>query len=409
VASQPSSILLICAERESAARLATVIQGPERRVVAAPYGPVAQTRAVGSQLIVIDRIGEQTDAVPAVRRFREMPELAQVPILCIAQTDEIDERVRLLEAGADDVMGRPFLPEELQARVDALLVNHDATQASSLQTVAEIVRTDRPRLVTMFSPKGGAGTTTLAVNTAVAIARRSDRTVAIVDLDLEWGHVMTQLNLDARFSVVELARDQASLDDPELVRAYGESHRSGLAAFGSPQRPDQGEMISQDHVGRLLDGLLAAYDLTIVDAGSQLDERSLTLFEQSDKVALLLTPEIPAVRSLHTLREVLFEMSAPADRQFIVLNHIHQHDMLRLADLERSLQTSIDAELLYDAIAYQKAVNEGVPVVASGTRSAAAARLEQVAMELCGGSPEPASSGRSRRRLPIGGRRKRAG
>jgi len=256
-------------------------------------------------------------------------------------------------------------------------------------------------MVSFFSPKGGVGTTTLAVNTAVATAMKHDRSVALLDLDLEWGQVATHINMAPRFSVVELARDTAALDDPELLRAYAEQHVSGLAVFGAPLRPDQGEMIQQEHVERLIASMVAAYDLVLVDSGSLMDERTLTVFDRSDRVVLVVSPEIPCVRAVHALLEILAEQGAPAERQFFALNHIFEHDMLRLDDLERSLQTEIDAELLYDPIAYLKAVNEGVPVVAATTRGAAAARLEKVAQQILGqvAVPEAAPSGRRGFRL----------
>jgi pilus assembly protein CpaE len=403
VATEPNVVLLICAEREAAGRLAAMIQAAGHRVVAAPYGPAALSRAPEAQVIVVDRVEGSDDASRAVLRIKSMPQIGEIPLLCIAQSDDVEERVRLLDAGADDVMAQGFDPEELRARIDGLLVTRGgAGAAPPVETEApKPVVGDRTRVVSFFSPKGGVGTTTLAVNTAVASATKRDRSVALLDLDVEWGQVATHVNMAPRFSVVELARDNAALDDPELLRAYAEQHVSGLAVFGAPLRPDQGEMIGQEHVERLIASMLTAYDLVIVDLGSLMDERTLTVFDRSDRVVLVVSPEIPCVRAVHALLEILAEQGAPAERQFFALNHIFEHDMLRLDDLERSLQTDIDAELLYDPIAYLKAVNEGVPVVAATTRGAAAARLEKVALQILGqvAVPDAAPSGRRGFRL----------
>jgi pilus assembly protein CpaE len=403
-------VLLICAERDAAGRLAAMIQAAGHRVVAAPYGPAALSRATDAQVIVVDRVEGAEDASRAVQRIKSMPQVGEIPLLCIAQTDHVDERVRLLEAGADDVMAQGFDPDELRARIDGLLATRGGRKAAAEEPEApKPVVAHRTRMVSFFSPKGGVGTTTLAVNTAVAAAAKHDRSVALLDLDLEWGQVATHVNLAPRFSVVELARDTAALNDSDLVRAYAEQHASGLAVFGAPLRPGQGEMIGQEHVERLIAAMLAAYDLVLADTGSLLDERTLTAFDRSDRVVLVVAPEIPCVRAVHALLEVLAEQGAPAERQFFALNHVFEHDMLRLDDLERSLQTEIDAELLYDPIAYLKAVNEGVPVVAATTRGAAAARLERVAQEILGqvAVPVAAPTGRRGFRLNLGSVRKR--
>jgi pilus assembly protein CpaE len=370
---------LICADRDAAARLAALIQAPGRRVVAAPYGPAALTRAADARLILIDRVEGAADPARAVTYLRTQPALGGTPLLCIAGSDDVDERVHLLEAGADDVVARPFHPDELRARIDALLAvpPHVSQETALSEDPAEITPPRYQRLVSFFSPKGGVGTTTLAVNTAIAAARNG-RTVALVDLDLEWGQVATHLNLGPRFSVVELARDAAALEDPELVRSYAERYAGGVSVFAAPKRPDQTEMMGQEHTRALLDALASTYDQTIVDGGSTFNERSLTLIEQSDRVVLIVVPEIPAVRAMRTLLEMLAELGAAPERQFLVLNHLFEHDMLRLDDLERSVEATIQAELPYDPIAFVRAVNEGVPLLAATNRGSAAASLARV-------------------------------
>ena len=403
MAPKSSLVLLISAEREAAARLAALIQAPGRHVVAAPFGPVAQSRAGEAQLILIDRLSGGADPAGAVSQLRAVVSLIGTPILCIATSDDVEERVHLLEAGADDVVARPFHPDELRARIDALIAVPPPVQPHLPHGLAALTaeNTRRKRLVTFFSPKGGVGTTTLAVNTAVAAAR-DGRSVALVDMDLEWGQVATHLNLAPKFSVVELARDSAALEDPDAIRAYAEQHSSGISVFAAPLRPDQNEMMGQEHVIRLIDALASAYDQTIVDGGSTFNERSLTLLEQSNRVVLLAVPEIPAVRAMHTLLEMLSELGAAPERQFLLLNHLFQHDMLRLDDLERSVQATIQAELPYDGIAYLRAVNEGVPVRVAAHRGAAAAALEKVIAAVLD-EPAPtakAESGSSRFKLP---------
>lgn len=403
MAPESSLVLLISAEREAAARLAALIQAPGRRVVAAPYGSVAKERAAEAQLILIDRVEGAADPTAAVAQLRALSGLKGTPLLCIAANDEVEERIKLLDAGADDVVARPFHPDELRARIDALLAvpppaDH-APISGDVAPAADMSR--RKRLVTYFSPKGGVGVTTLAVNTAVA-ASRDGRSVALVDLDLEWGQVATHLNLTPKFSVVELARDAAGLEDPEIVRSYAERHATGVSVFAAPQRPDQTEMMGQEHVHRLLAALASAYDQTIVDGGSTFNERSLSLIEQSDRVVLIAVPEIPAVRAVHTLLEMLSELGAPPERQFLLLNHLFEHDMLRLDDLERSVQATIQAELPYDPIAFVRAVNEGVPLLAAANRGNAAAALEKVIAAVLD-EPVPAAHaqpGHSRFKLP---------
>ncbi len=405
MAQAQQTVLLICADRDAAARLAAVIQSDERHIVAAPWGDIARERASGAQLIVIDRVEGDTsdgDGHPAqtavVTHVRATPEFASVPILCIAASDNVDERVGLLEAGADDVVARPFHPDELRARIEGLLAMSPSSGSLNAAASTPIAR-ENTRVIGFFAPKGGVGTTMLAVNAAIATAR-SGHQVALVDLDLEWGQVATHLNIVPNFSVVELARDSSALSDPEQVRSYGEKHSSGVTVFAAPLRPDQTMLIDQSHVVQLLDGLRGAYDRIIVDIGSGFGERTLAAIEGSDRAVLLTVPEIPAVRSMHTLLEVLSELGAPPERQFLLLNHVFENDMLRREDIERSVLATIQAELRYDGISYVRAINEGTPILLSTVPSPAAKQLEGVLgailEEAVGNAGAPAATQRFR-------------
>jgi len=396
-------VLLICADRDTAGQLATVIQGRGHRVVATPYGPSAMTRAAEAGLIVVDRVDGPVPATSVVARMKGTAGIQHVPLLAIAQSDQVEERISLLEAGADDVMAHPVDDAELEARLDVLLVRSHVPSPAGPSEPDIDASLPRPRLLAFFSPKGGVGTTTAAVNCAISLALRKKQSVALVDLDLGRGQVATHLNLTPRLTVVELARDGVALEDPDLVRGYAEEHASGLAVFAAPQRPDQGALLAPEHVSRLLEGLAVAYEIIVVDGGSTFDERALTLFEHAERIVLTVSPEIPAVRAVHALMEVLAEYEGPSERQFFVLNHIFASEMLRTDDLQRSLQASIGAELHYDPILYLKAVNEGVPVVIGSPRSIAADRLNRLATQLLGELHQPVAGLEAPRRKSLAG------
>ena len=114
--------------------------------------------------------------------------MARIPVLCVSQTDEVEERIGLLEAGADDVVAKPVDARELEARIEALLLRFQRSRDITPETPGDgVVMTAPRRIVTVFSPKGGVGTTMIATNIAlVAAGKRPDR-VVLVDLDLQFG------------------------------------------------------------------------------------------------------------------------------------------------------------------------------------------------------------------------------
>jgi pilus assembly protein CpaE len=400
VATEPSVVLLICADRDSAARLAAAIQPRGHTVIAAPFGPTAIAKAQGARLIVVDRVEGSDNAVAAVGKVKSAPGLGAIPLLAIAQGDDVNERVQLLESGADDVISRPVDPAELELRLEALLLR--TSGRPPVDAAAATHRMERaytgPRVVAFLSPKGGAGTTTLAVNTAVTLAR-GGRSVAILDLDLAWGQVATHLNVRPRSSIVDVARDEVALDEPEQLRAYAED-KAGLAVFAAPERPDQSELVGPVQVRRLLASASAAYDTVVVDGGSAFDERTLSLLEMADRVAIVTVPEIPALRAIRSLLEVLSEYQHDTDKRLFVLNHIFSMDLLSAVDVKRALGNVMMVEVPHDPVLFHKAANEGVPVVTSAPKTTTADRLVRLATALAG---DPDGDNGDAKRLKLAG------
>jgi pilus assembly protein CpaE len=403
VESTERSLLLLCAERSEAARLAGALAGLGGRVVATPFGPNALDIAARSSLVVVDRTPD-VEATVVVARLKADPRLVAVPVLALAQTDSVDERIALLDAGADDVMARPIDDMELAARVDGLLLRVPTAVVAAPVTVttAPGVRPAGPRLMGFLAAHGGVGTTTLAVNTAVRLANRGAASVALLDLDPWWGQVATHLDLAPRATIAELARDLRGNVDPDLVHSYALHHLSGVSVYTSPSRPDEAAPLTQDHVEVVLEALRSSFDFIVVDGGSTMDERAQVLQARADRVVVVVSPEIPTVRATRMLLEQLSEYEAPSERQVLVLNHIFAAGLVKRDDLRRSLHAPIDIEIPYDALIYLKAVNEGIPLTIGAPNSAPAAAIRKLALALVGDQPregvatgsDPADRGR---------------
>ncbi len=139
-----------------------------------------------------------------------------------------------------------------------------------------------------------------------------------------------------------------------------------------------------------------------MDAGSDLDERTLTVFEHVDRLIVPVLPEIPAMRAVRTLLEVLGELEGPSTGIILVLNHAYPRDMLRRDEIEGALGAKIDLELPYDPALYLAAANAGEPLVSGAPRSAPAERLEALAGLLLGERPaamDPLRAAHPRQRL----------
>ena len=330
------------------------------------------------QLVVLDVVEGERSPADICREIRNTPSMASIPVLCVAQTDTVEERISFLEAGADDVMARPFDQRELEARVEALLVRFQRSRELGTITAggpAPGGSKRRSRTIAVFSPKGGSGATTIATNIAVVRARQRPDRVVLIDLDLQFGSAATHLNLDVRSSLAEIVQDESALRDAELLRTYTLRHDTGLQVIAAPPSPELAELIEPRHVSPLLETAIAAYESVIVDAGSVLSERTMVVLDAADGIVIPVQPEMAALKAVHSFLDYLNEIGSASEKTTFVLNNMWAREILRIRDVESALGTKVGAELPYDPFLYLKAVNEGVPLVVGAPRSVASDRL----------------------------------
>lgn len=375
-----SAILVLSSPGAAGEPIAPALSSTAYTVTAMTDPDAAFSRVVDHQLVILDLgPGDGSGArsgVDLCREIRATPAMARVPVLCVASTDDVEERIGFLEAGADDVIARPFDARELEARIEALLLRFQRSRdLAPIVSADGLTLTHQRRVVAVYSPKGGVGTTTVAVNVAVAAARKRPDKIVLVDLDLQFGGVATHLNLDAKQTIVDVVRDEAALREPELLRTYAMRHDSGLHVLAAPIHPEASELITPDHVVHIIGTLLESYDAVVIDAGSILDERVLHVFEVAEAIILPVYPEIAALKAVHALLDYLNEAGTFGAKATFVLNNMFAREILRPRDIESALGQRISMDLPYDPFLYLKAVNEGVPIVLGAARSPAAERL----------------------------------
>ena len=408
----PNPILIVARDSSLRTELETTLRdaGYACSSVTSPADGVAAMRAREFDLIVAEGLA----ASGAISTLRTGRSGAVTPILVVAPARDVEARIALLEAGADDVIDGEFSTRELEGRVMAHLIRsgkvHPETSTGAVSA----------ELIAFFSPKGGVGTTTLAVNTAVLLAGGGapapagkagaeipvpTSRVLLIDLDLQFGQVATHLNLMPRYDIGGLATDEQALADPELARVHLTSHSSGLVVLAAPVRPEADFRVTLDHLQRIIELFRPWFDHIIVDLGSRLDPRTLWLLEQADAHVFVLFPEIAALRGMSLLMAFLAETTPLKSRAVIVVNHVFPKELLKARDVENLLRTKPAAEIPYTGVEMIRAVNEGVPLVMSHPASPAALALREVAQAAIGIERREVAPPLRRQRKGLFGRR----
>jgi pilus assembly protein CpaE len=380
------SILVLATDRVAAGALADALSGPGHSVTVVARAAEFLEAAHGYSLVIVDQVPADSTVASVIGALRANPASGTVPILAVAQSADLEERIALLEVNADDVITKPFDRAELNGRVEALALHFQRAE-NRAPGGGVIGGSDGRRIVSVYSPKGGTGTTTIVTNLALIAAERHPGKTLIIDFDLTFGQVASHLNLQPKQSLLELVRDAGALHEPELFRTYTVQHQSGVHILAAPPAPGFASLVSGEHVELILARALETYDVVLVDAGASLDDRMLAIFSRSDTVIVPVLPEIPALNAVHLLLDQLTETGAVGGSTLFVLNNAFARELLRRPDIEAALGAKIAADLPYDPIVYLKAVNEGVPVVRGAPKSIPADKFRALAAVVFGRDP----------------------
>lgn len=302
---------------------------------------------------------------------RERPEIS---ILLVAAPSP-DLWQQALRAGVRDVLVPDASPQEIREAFERAMKTAERRRANLTGTpAAESGRGGR--IITVLSPKGGSGKTTVATNLAVGIAAHAPEKVAIVDLDLQFGDVANALRLMPEHTMASAA-GQRSLDAMTL-KTYLTPHPTGLFALCAPDAPAEGEEISPTAAASVIELLGEEFPYVVVDTASGVSAATLSAIEVSTDVILMCAMDVPSVRNLRKLIEALDALGMTQQRRHFLLNRADSRVGLAAQDVEATVGMRLDVSLP-SSRAVPLSLNQGSPVLESDPRSPIARQLSDLA------------------------------
>ncbi len=259
-------------------------------------------------------------------------------------------------------------------------------------------RTTDGKVITVFTAKGGVGKTMLAINLGVALAQRGTNQVCLVDLDLASGDVAISLLLDPARTIADAVSMTGHIDTTgaaSLLTRY----RPGLETLLAPVTPGDAEKIPPSLVGELLAVLRTMFDYVVVDTPPQLNEHVLTALDASAHHVLVTNPDVPSLKNLRVVLDVLDMLSYPANIRSIVLNRAEPKLRLSEEDVERVIGTPVTARIPADR-AVQIAVNKGTPITIAKPRNPVSKAITGLARQRLLPPPAPRRGRRREKRGP---------
>jgi pilus assembly protein CpaE len=297
----------------------------------------------------------------------------QVPftqIIMMSVQGEADYLRRSMLAGAREFLIKPFSSDELISSIRRVYElgasRRDAMPASGppTTTLVERLPEELGRVIAVFSPKGGVGCSTLAINLAIALHRAEGKPVALVDGSLQFGDVAVLLNLQANRSLADLAPHIDELDQDLLNHVLLE-HESGIRAVLAPPRPEMADLIAPGVLNTILEELRNLYAYIVVDTPNTLADATLTVLDAADRVVLITTPDIPSIKNAKLFFEVTEALEYPSDKTILILNKADRNANIRAEDIQTSIKHPVAAQVPLDERTATTAANQGVPFMVS--------------------------------------------
>ncbi len=309
------------------------------------------------------------------RLTRARPEIGAILVAPQLSTDLLQQALR---AGVRDVLAAPVDPIQLATAVERVLQTLPSVYGPRGEQAAVEPPEGQGRVLIVSSTKGGTGKTVIATNLAVALARKSDRPVVLVDADLQFGDVAVMLKLAPEHTIVDAVNAVDSLEPALLQSLFTRHDPSGLQVLAAPLEPAFADQISAAQMVEIISMLRQHAGFVVIDTPARLDDIVLGLIEVSDDILYVTGMDIPSIKNSKIGLGILRLLSIPLSKLTTILNRANSKVRLEVGEVERTLGVRIDC-LIPSDVAVPQSVNKGVPVVLDAPRSGVARALDQLA------------------------------
>jgi len=244
------------------------------------------------------------------------------------------------------------------------------------------VEESRPlRSLAVYSPRGGVGSTTVALNLAVALYEGTGARVLLMEGKFFFGHLDVMLNIRARNTIADLLPHASSLDE-NLVREVVTAHASGIKVLLAPTDLQVGQGIRPDDIYSVFINLQRFFDYTIIDVGSYLTENTVTLMDTADKIMLVTTPDLASLHDTSRFIQLSRSLGYPAEKILILLNRADMLGGVKSKDIEAALHHQVYAQIPDDHANALRSLNRGIPLIVRYPRSPVSRAIHQLAKRL---------------------------
>lgn len=371
---QPLTVVILSTGLENFKELRTALSADSRAQLLAGGDDADQLHDEISRLkpmAAIICLGTQPEqAIKFIKRLNS--EFPSMGIISAAHNASRDLLLQSLRAGAREFLQLPVNSQELGTVLDRIAeFCHSHVEAPK----------KKGRMVAVFSSKGGCGTSFMATNIAGCLGGRT----ILVDLNLQAGDLPLFLGVNPKYSFADMSENRKRLDD-ELIKSFVTPYTANLSLLAAPKEADSADEIEPEHVFDVLQRLRESYDYVVLDPQHTFDSITLAALDQSDEILLVLTLDIPAIRSTQRALEIFDRLGYPRKKVRIVVNRWSKQIDLDLQQVEKFLGEPVIGFVPSDYQTAVSSINLGQPLVHSDGNSRIALEIKRIARTVSGGT-----------------------
>lgn len=338
---------------------------------------LAKIPSYNPEMLIVDLKLPEMDGFQILERLRRDPKYAHTPVIVITSKDELSEKLKAFDLGADDYLVKPFQPEELVARMGIL-----ARRAMKTVRDTGTVNKHTATMITVHSLRGGVGCSSIVVNLGLALHKLWGQQTLLIDGVLTAGQVALMLDGKPTATWETLVAIDPDNFDDVVATEMMVSDKSGIRYIASPRYPIAADTFSNDSLHRFMERVKAQIDFVVVDTSHDFSDMTIQMLSMSSTILLVMAPEMASLRTTLSAMEIYDRLGIPLDKVKIVLNNNSSNPAIKQAQLEKVLKRPIDFVLPYEAGEVNRALNFGQPFILNNPDLPICLNLEKMAYHM---------------------------
>ena len=277
--------------------------------------------------------------------------------------------IKTLRAGAVDYISMPVIKTDLEESLKK--VNQTVQQSET-----------KGRILTVFSNKGGIGKTAIATNLAVELAKITKEKVALLDLNLQLGDVSTFLDVKPTFDISYVLNSNVEKSEEFILNTFEKYKNLDLYILAEPAFAENAKDIRPKQISLLLNSIRKIFSYIIIDMSSSIDEKAVSILDNSDLILFPTIINIPAIRNCQRCMELFSRMGYNESKTRIIVNRYVENDEIKISDFETALGREVYWKIPNNYFTIMSAINKGVPVSEINEESNITVSLRDLAISI---------------------------